>query len=198
MLIIITYLISNFKDIIKQSGKYDIDRDLQKVSCPYNIEERNIKTYCTPDSTNNYCGDPDTRVIVPKIKMIYRPINLNYPFPGKDGKGRTPGSNWNKESIEKYITKNRGVETNKVFEQEPIYVIKLDTKTIKAIREYNKNHAYDDFTLKCTEGKGTECLSSFLRGTASDFNKNLITSGTCKDITADTFDSCRYLNNKKD
>ena len=165
-------------------NKYNIDRDLNIISCPYKIVERNIKNHCKPTASNNYCGDPDNSFPMPKIKMVYRPINLNYPFPGQDGKGRTPGLNWNIEAINQYITNNRGVTTEEVYKKEPLYVIKLDAKKIREIREYNKENKYDDFTLSCTLGKGTECISEFLR------EHNLIESGTCKDITSDNFYSC--------
>ncbi len=177
---------SEFKNIIRMysDNKYNIDRDLNIISCPYKIVERNIKNHCKPTASNNYCGDPDNSFPMPKIKMVYRPINLNYPFPGQDGKGRTPGLNWNIEAINQYITNNRGVTTEEVYKKEPLYVIKLDAKKIREIREYNKENKYDDFTLSCTLGKGTECISEFLR------EHNLIESGTCKDITSDNFYRC--------
>ena len=174
---------SKFKAIIKKysNNKYDIDanNDISTKQCPYTIFGRNIKKFCTTD-----CKDPNESFTVPKIKMIYRPINLNYPFPGKDGNGRTPGLNWNIEAINQYITNNRNVKTDAVYSTEPLYTIKLDSSKIKAIREYNKTHAYDDFELDCTEGTGTECISKFLR------DYDLITSGTCKDVTKDNFYSC--------
>ena len=182
---------NKFKSIIKKysNNKYDIDNteDISTKQCPYSIFSRNIEKFCT---TN--CGDPNERFTVPKIKMIYRPINLNYPFPGKDGNGRTPGLNWNIEAINQYITYNRNtgnIEENKpnpdaVYAKKTLYTIKLDSSKIKAIREYNKTHAYDDFELDCTEGTGTECISKFLR------DYDLITSGTCKDVTKDNFYSC--------
>ena len=174
---------SKFKAIIKKysNNKYDIDanNDISTKQCPYTIFGRNIKKFCTTD-----CKDPNESFTVPKIKMIYRPINLNYPFPGKDGNGRTPGLNWNIEAINQYITNNRDVKTDAVYSTKPLYTIKLDSSKIKAIREYNKTHAYDDFELDCTEGTGTECISKFLR------DYDLITSGTCKDVTKDNFYSC--------
>ena len=186
---------SNFVNII--SKKYPIREQLKETYCPYKIIQRKIYNVCVPSVNNNYCGgDPNKNFVYPKIKMIYRPINLNYPFPGKDGQGRTPGLNWQtvtevvdgsvtliKDYTSDYITNNRNVKTDQVYSKEPLYTIKLDSETIKKIREYNKNHAYDDFELECIKGTGTECLSKFLRGNMEDFQLNLITSGTCKDIT---------------
>ena len=186
---------SNFVNII--SKKYPIREQLKETYCPYKVIQRKIYNVCVPSVNNNYCGgDPNKNFVYPKIKMIYRPINLNYPFPGKDGQGRTPGLNWQtvtevvdgsvtliKDYTSDYITNNRNVKTDQVYSKEPLYTIKLDSETIKKIREYNKNHAYDDFELECIKGTGTECLSKFLRGNMEDFQLNLITSGTCKDIT---------------
>ena len=175
---------TTFKNILKEQD-VNVDNDVVKNSyCPYTIIQRNVDNICVPTSSNNYCGNPDKTFSMPKIKMIYRPINLNYPFPGKDGNGRTPGLNWNIEAINQYITNNRDVETDAVYSTKPLYTIKLDSSKIKAIREYNKTHAYDDFELDCTEGTGTECISKFLR------DYDLITSGTCKDVTKDNFYSC--------
>ena len=41
------------------------------------------------------------------LNVVFRPISLSNPFPGIDGKGRTPGSNWkNHLSV---ITNNRSL-----------------------------------------------------------------------------------------
>lgn len=44
----------------------------------------------------------------------------------------------------------------------PKYKIKLTSKDIKAIREYNKLTTYDDYTLSCTNN-GEKCYSRFLK-----------------------------------
>ena len=140
--------------------------------------------------------------------LVYRPINLEEAFPGQDGIGRTPGSNWsgnvkdesgniiNKPDgtpytkEEYYINNNRGYEDYDIYHQEPLYVIKLDYNSINEIRDYNKanNYNYNDFSLTCVNGKN--CISNFLRGRVSGFYTNLITSGTCKDISSLDFESC--------
>ena len=73
---------------------------------------------------------------------------------------------------------------NKLLKNRNLYVIKLDPKNISEIKSYNKDHAYDDFTLECTAGTGRECISSFL--------KSYLVSGTCANATKDTFYSCVY------
>lgn len=178
-----------FKNIINKYGKYNIDSNNEVTSknCPYIIYARNISSFC---ETN--CGDPNTEFTTPKINMVYRAIDLSNPFPGYTGSGRESGLNWDTNSINQYITFNRNIviingdktEANPdlIYQEEPLYTIKLDSTTIKAIREYNDTHAYDDFTLECTEG--TECFSTFLK------DYNLITGGTCANATTDTFYSC--------
>ena len=130
--------------------------------------------------------------------VIYRPISLVEPFPGINGKGRTPGNNWNKiyktadgrsySYGDYYIRLRRGYKDYEIYQAEPLYVIKLDGEKINAIRTYNKSHNYNDFELECINGEN--CISKFLRGNAQDFNINLIESGTCKNINSHNFDSC--------
>lgn len=159
---------------------------------------------CPPTTTSPIC-DPETETCFPNV--VYRPISLTNPFPGINGNGRTPGTNWNKlvrnsdgtllkyngntvTAYDYYIKYNRGYNDYEVYQTDPLYVIKLDPKTMKEIRNYNKAHEndYNDFDLSCQNGE--KCISKFLRGQASGFGINLIDSGTCKDITASSFDSC--------
>ena len=89
--------------------------------------------------------------------LIYRPIDLSNPFPGKNGKGRTAGSNWSKSDITNYITSRQDAYT-----KQPMYSFTLTPSNIKTIREYNKKHTYDDFNLEC-KGEGTACFSNFIQ-----------------------------------
>ena len=153
------------------------------------------KTDGNKNGTDNVC-DPDKKVCFPDI--IYRPISLVEPFPGINGDKRTPGNNWNKiikttdgkvySYGDYYIRNRRGYKDYEIYQAEPLYVIKLDGNKIQAIRKYNDNHDYNDFELTCINGEN--CVSKFLRGTAQDFNINLIESGTCKNITSHNFNSC--------
>lgn len=160
--------------------------------------------YDTKDCKPIPCPPPTTE----KPDVVYRPISLTNPFPGINGTTRDPGRNWlglvrdkdgnlvyYKGSItslsDYYIKYNRGYTDYELYrEAEPLYVIKLDSDRIKAIREYNdyKNHDYNNFDLECTNGE--KCISKFLRGTAPRFSINLIESGTCKHVTPSTFNSC--------
>lgn len=144
---------------------------------------------------NETC-DPETKTCFPNL--IYRPISLIEPFPGKDGNERTPGNNWNKivktadgrvySYGDYYIRLRRGYKDYEIYQTEPLYVIKLDGNKIQAIRKYNDKHDYNDFELTCINGEN--CVSNFLRGATQDFSINLIDSGTCKNINSHNFDSC--------
>lgn len=115
--------------------------------------------------TNKYCdGKPGN--------IEYRVIDLKDPFPGieaKSGfssfnsniKGRKPGSNWNSTKIvRKEILNNRGVKGDEVYNLTPLYEFNLTPSVIKAIREYNDNHSYDDFTLSCKGNNKQACVAS--------------------------------------
>ena len=118
--------------------------------------------------------------------LQFRVISLSNPFPARDGTSRLPGTNWldAKNYVYDYIDNNRGVqyklgkikENTKEFKEngkadpnaiytntEPMYVIDLDAKTMKKIREYNKDHTYTDIKLTCNNGR--QCISDFLRNT---------------------------------
>lgn len=69
-----------------------------------------------------------------KYKFIYRPINLNNPFPN-----RSPGVNW----YTWYITEgNKDKKTLEDSYKKREYYTELDNRTISTIKEYNKNHNY--------------------------------------------------------
>lgn len=121
---------------------------------------------------------------------IYRTIDLQNPFPGKnwgisngpidslnkvfnlDGGGRYPGYNWNGATVVKKLihTTRDSVVDYDIYNQTPLYHFELDTATILNIREYNSNQkltgGYNDFTLDCIKDLsdprlGTVCLSKY-------------------------------------
>lgn len=170
--------------------KYECcDKDGKEVACPKQCQYE----CCDADGKEVECPGSDSIL----SDIIYRPISLTNPFPGIGGTGRTPGSNWEGivningkqyTLIDRYITYNRGVKDYEVYNKEPLYVIELDNAKMKAIRTYNKSHDYNDFELSCINGEN--CISKFLRGNLPDFNINLISSGTCKNISNYDFNSC--------
>ena len=141
-------------------GKYSFKVSLSNVEglgggsmdCPYKVED--------------------------KIKVIWRPISLQNPFPGFDGSTRESGINWSQNDIDTVID-----ETG--YDKEPIYEFELGPSEIASIRRYNNNHEYSDFTLRCNKN-GEECRFS-------DEIRSLLgnsASGTCWGTNAD-FENCR-------
>ena len=109
-------------------------------------------------------GDPTKsckfNINIKDYELVFRPISLSDPFPGFNGKGRTPNSKvWTTSNIDTYIKKRQDAYTKK-----PLYSVTLTPIQIQNIRGYNKTHKYDDFNLKCVGSKtGTACYSIFLR-----------------------------------
>lgn len=149
-------------------------------------------------------------------KIIYRTISLENPFPSMNAdqsvtqsglkigmfndtiKGRYPGTNWNGITVVKNkILNNRGYDGSAIYQEaEPLYVIELDAKSIKAIRAYNKkqkknDEGYADFTLECTNG--AYCRSTFLRqkGIVGISGNGILTGGTCLSVDGKaSFEKC--------
>lgn len=164
----------------RPSGNYDIyltfnsfgtnqkfNTYIQNKQCSnrYDCQYRVINDFM--DNPNNPTTDPEG------LDVVFRVISLTNPFPGKNGTGRTPGSNWNSDSIQKYITRNRNLQDPEriYFDREPMYEIKLTPSVIRQIRSYNRtqtlyNHGgYADFNLDCETGTGRQCKSRFIRET---------------------------------
>lgn len=115
--------------------------------------------------------------------VIYRPIDMELPFPGTRYTDRTKTkiwksiSNWsykgtNKNShyyVDEYINDNRGKDKEKIYSysgNDIMYTIKLDSKTIKQIKNGTYGSmSYDDF--KCTDSEGKpksrQCRSQFVK-----------------------------------
>lgn len=181
----------------------------------------NVPPGCDPNSGTPGGGGG---LIKGGIDVIYRTIELKerkIAFPSVNGDGRTPGPNWAATNTEihhacstpkpdgytdvyQYITCNRGVAGNALYNEEPIYEINLTPTLIKKIREYNKsrlrahgNPGYGDFTLTCNEN-GRACVAKFIHETFKDE-----ITGTCTRrnegnvaIQKDEklFNACRYRN----
>ena len=128
---------------------------------------KNDMLYSCNFSSEGYTDDPNNPS---GINVIFRPISLNNPFPGKIGNGRTTGYNWcygnncsnTNDIVKAKITNNRSVETEEIYKDlDPLYTITLNPATIKSIRSYNDENKYDDFNLTCSNGN--KCLSKFIR-----------------------------------
>ncbi len=115
-------------------------------------------------------------------KLVFRPIDLSNPFPGKSGSGRDSGTNWSKDEIKKYIT-----DRQNVYSKKPLYSVTLTSSDIKDIRKYNDSHGYDDFTLSCKDSGASACYSSFIRKYLTENKSNCYNKNS---QTTASFDSC--------
>lgn len=129
------------------------------------------------------------------LNVIYRPIDLTYPFPGQDGsdtKARATGANWcaynvsegridcsYDNDVSNYYIINKH---SKVYTGDALYEVVLDTDTISNVRNYNDKTNYDDWDLKCKDN-GKACISDFL-------NEEIEVEGLCKDSNKSNFYSC--------
>ncbi len=121
------------------------------------------------------------------IDVIYRPIDLDDPFPDESGDGREPGMNWSDFDVDRFITNNRDVDTENVYNKEPLYSFTLTPDSIQRINNYNKTTDYNDFNLDCYKETGKRCLSDFL----SDIDKYVASSsGTCLGSSWSDFYTC--------
>lgn len=166
---------------------YIASNDRDTLTCA----EAQKKVCNTPGLTPDPTPIPPSTPGDLKNLVIYRTIDLNNPFPGKNGDGRTPGQNWNSlELIENKITK-----TKNAYNETPIYKITLTPETIKQIREYNDNHDYLDYeNLNCKDDRNA-CISSFLHETTTGTNTTssvVEVSGTCSNITHNNFYTCLH------
>lgn len=164
-----------------------------KVKCDKHMITTDLKKYCEvcKEETDTCPKDWDEDPELPEkdLNLIFRTIALDkvegssggeliLAFTGIDGKGRTPGDNWNNPNIiESIINKNRGVEDYEVYKESPMYEITLTPSLMKTIREYNKKMnskkysiygeigiaGYSDYeSMKC-EGNGAKCASTKIR-----------------------------------
>lgn len=154
----------------KEKGITNFDNEPQMKTMLKSVEKEN--PYC-----NNSCynGDKNSKT------FVYRTISLGdkkTSFPGKNGNGRTPGSNWNSDSLIKTIITDK----KDIYNNEPMYEIELNYQKIAEIRNYNKKHSYDDFKLNC-DSNGSSCVSEFLN------SASLNVKGKCSNVnnTANSF-----------
>lgn len=131
--------------------------------------ENYVCSFKTPVETPNITTTTVTKEKYTTPDIQFRTIDLDNPFPARDGSSRLPGTNWlGKDNyVRAYITYNRGVEGNEVYNKEPIYKITLTPSDMVKIREYNKTNDYSDInvpdkTLICRGENNTSCLSLFL------------------------------------
>ena len=134
-----------------------------------------------------------------KRDIIYRPIDLADPFPGQSGNTRETGTNWctrdingavlscsgkssssevrngNNSIIYNEIINNRTTANYSVYQKDPLYTIKLDSKAIRKIQSINDSHDYDDWNYIKYDSVNKIYYSRFLN---ENFNGQQVT-GTC-------------------
>lgn len=127
--------------------------------CKYNVHE---------DICIDCCTEPDCD---PKLVYFYRPISLYDVFPNSKN-DFSPRPDYLNENVTRLVGKNwtsvKGKFTQEKIERENAeaygeaeYSFTLTPANMMKIREYNKNHQYNDFNLVCSEG--IDCTSNFLR-----------------------------------
>lgn len=142
----VNYLEDENKDNINNKYYIPLDAKNYEVSVKLENLSRLSETQAEKDSKNKVwigtwtidtsCSLKVTNRLYEngKHKFIYRPINLNNPFPN-----RSPGVNW----YTWYITEgNKDRKTLEDSYKKPEYYTELDNRTISTIKEYNKNHNY--------------------------------------------------------
>ena len=155
-------IISSFKEIGKIKLKFDAkigDETISNDYCTYSVKQELVKCI---DGT---CDDPDDPW---GLNLQFRQISKSNPFPGKSGNGRKVGSNWcdgtNCEVKDNNIVKETITDKNDSYNSTgvgPKYIINLNSKNIKEIKEKYKGQAYDDFGKNCDKSSGT-CANNFI------------------------------------
>lgn len=166
-----TGLITKFTDYSKNNELYTLD-----FSYKHKNKNDNKFTLVSADcyySTEKGLVEKEEEKDKQKLRLEFRLIDTSNPFPGKSASGRKVGRNWcsdnncqNNNDLITEVILNKPNSYGRIpstkESKNPIYEIKLTSKNIKEIREYNKNNPYDDYTLKC-DSDGTNCESTFLK-----------------------------------
>ena len=162
-------------DYLNNNPDYDLEASLKRT-CTYNIKNEVFET-----------DDPSTPQ-TPKreFNVVYRIVSPN----NLDPNGRLkPGDyantigfkNWidaKGETVKKEIEKV--AETEDTFNPDNLeYEFIIDGGVIKKIRDYNKDHSYNDFNLKCNDD-GLECISEFIKNYETNYGKATIRAGSNK------------------
>ena len=164
------------------SIEYDSASDT-KATYKQTTSSVKFRTIVDNDNKCEFNTSVQSRIGFPSEEgVIFRTISLTNPFPARDGTSRIAGKNWinqTENNVYNYIEKNRNVNTEEVYNKEPLYKITLTPSIMTSIREYNKSHSYNDYNIKCEEGTGRMCLSEFLRNSISTLE------GTCSTINVE-------------
>lgn len=133
---------------------------------------KNTSPLCVNSGGPGGPGGPGTPTTNSSENYLYHTIDLTNPFvesslmaSSSNAQNRIPGSNWtsaianNQTTLTtKYITSKSDIYTSN---KSALYTIELSPSATNKVREYNKTHDYNDFTLDCTD---KVCKSTFLQG----------------------------------
>lgn len=128
------------------------------------INKEKLKRYCNYEIASEITkGD--------KFNLVYRVVDPNNIDPNNRKRDNKGLKNWTQEQID-------AANNEDTFNPDNLeYSFTLDSKTIKEIREYNKNKKYSDITFDCTNG--LQCKSKFIESASSgssDFSTKFATN----------------------
>jgi len=211
---------------ISRTGRQRVDERLgliidRQYICAYEVERG---PFCPPEK----CPPPNDN----ERGIVYRIIDLNNPFPDMTGVGRRPGDNWchprsdvcthneveGNVIVNNVIFNNRNVQTDEVFNQEPMFRFVLTPSIIREIRRENRQTNYavhtwsafgKTFPFVCDryvtdnrrmiEPGGTRCTSGYVTELIHRMHtRGHYDTGVCglwsPENRRDVFDTCRFEN----
>ena len=138
-------------------GKYEFEFKISNISMlkkEYDWLKKNSDTITVkPDNEDASC-QVET---VPVNDFAYRPIDLDKPFPN-----RTPGLNW----LEWYSNSTNKERLKEAYDKNNLqYLAVLNNQNVMAIKGYNKNNKYLDWSDIDSDGNSTFITK----------NKNIVT-----------------------
>ena len=186
---------------------YVVENEIFGYDCQYDENGKLIyesPEYCDPDKDKNSEGS------LLGIDITYRLVTLlsdgdtlDKAFPGKDGYGRNPGSNWiGMEEDIMYILRDD------VYDEPAMYEIMLDVNAIQTIREdnqtyfnsgkdpyasyYDANNAQKVYCATSADGNEKYCASDFISDLYNGSGLNYRLLGTCLP-TGNTLERAKYI-----
>ena len=190
------------------SCEYEVDNEIFGYDCQYDSNGNllpNSPEYCDKDE------DEDSNGSLVGIDVAYRLITLlsdednsDKSFPGMDGTGRQPGSNWGFSELQFHEI----LDADIYEDDQAMYEIMLDVNAINRIREDNENYfnaGRDPYTSYVDENNNQKvycatdstgnvkyCASDFISELYNRTGLNYPLLGTCLP-TANTQERAEYI-----
>lgn len=138
-------------------GKYEFEFKISNISMlkkEYDWLKKNSDTITVKSDNEDASCQVET---VPVNDFVYRPIDLDKPFPN-----RTPGLNW----LEWYSNSTNKERLKEAYDKNNLqYLAVLNNQNVMAIKGYNKNNKYLDWSDIDSDGNSTFITK----------NKNIVT-----------------------